>query len=284
MATTTRITRAIGRRIRRVGKVLTGLLAGSGSELPDIVMIMGCQRSGTTMLLDVFDRDLRARVFRDVGALTNTGGRRSICLNPLPQVEATFRATRAPLVVAKPLADSHRAREILSRFNAARIIWMYRDYRDVAVSDLRRFGEPNGLRNLAPMLEGDPENWRSAGVSDEVRSVLRRFHSPTMKPHDAAALFWWARNALYFEQGLHDEERALLLRYEGFVRDPVAGIRDVYAWLSRPFPGPGLVKDVHTQAIGKARDVDISHEIAKLCTSMQRRLDGAAGSVRSVSA
>ena len=276
MLTSDRIRRALGRRFRRLGKLATSFASGSGDSLPDIAWIMGCQRSGTTMLLDIFDRDLRVRAFRDVGALTTGGGAGSIRLNPLDQVEAEFRRMRSPFAVAKPLADGHRARVLLDRFPRSRIIWMYRDFRDVASSDLRYFGERNGIRNLAPMVDADPDNWRSAGVSDEVQAVVRRHFSEEMKPYDAGALFWYARNALFFEQDLPTHDRVLLLRYEEFTEAPEAWIHHLYRWLGQDFPGPSLVKEVHTRAVGRDRALDLSPEVIHLCRSMQERMDASA--------
>jgi len=275
MLTSDRIRRTLGRRFRRLGKLVTGLVSGSGDSLPAIAWIMGCQRSGTTMLLDVFDRDLRVRAFRDVGALTTAGGAGSIRLNPLDEVEAEFRRTRSPFAVAKPLADSHRARVLLDRFPHSRIIWMYRDFRDVASSDLRYFGEGNGISNLTPMVHADPDNWRSAGVSDEVQAVVRHHFSQEMKPYDAGALFWFARNALFFEQDLPAHDRVLLLRYEEFTDAPERWIHHLYRWLEQDLPGPGLVKDVHTRAVGKDRQLDLSPEVVRLCLAMQKRLEAA---------
>lgn len=276
MLTFDRIRRALGRRFRRLGKLVTGLASGSRASLPAIAWIMGCQRSGTTMLLDVFDRDLRVRAFRDVGALTTAGGAGSIRLNPLDQVEAEFRRTRSPFAVAKPLADGHRARTLLDRFPQSRIIWMYRDFQDVTSSDLRYFGERNGIGNLVPMVDADPDNWRSAGVSDEVQGVVRRHFSEEMNPYDAGALFWYARNALFFEQDLQAHDRVLLLGYEEFTEAPEAWIRRLYRWLGQEYPGPGLVKEVHTRAVGKDRELDLSPEVVRLCRSMQQRLDATA--------
>lgn len=273
MRTPAQLIGAAGRRLRRLAKAGVGVVDGSGSELPDVAMIFGCQRSGTTMMQDIFDRDLRCRVYRDVSAISDEGGPESIELNPLDRVEAEFRRTRAAFVVAKPLADSHRVAEILDRFPRARALWMYRDFRDVAGSDLRYFGTRNGISNLAPMAAGDPDNWRSAGLSADVATLIRRWYDPDMNPNDAAALFWYARNALFFEQGLQDDGRVRLLHYATFVADPVAEMGAIYAWLGRPWPGPGQVSIVHTGSVGKARSLALSAEVEALCEEMAERLE-----------
>ena len=283
MLTPARISTATANRIRRLAKLAVSLRDTSGPDLPDIAFVFGCQRSGTTMMLDVFERDLRTRVYRDVGVLTTAGGPGSIRFNPLDEVEAEFRRTRAEFAVAKPLADSQRAPELLAHFPRARGLWMYRDFRDVASSDLRYFGMENGVSNLVPVVERNAANWRSEGASEDVTELVRRWFSPDMNPYDAAALFWYARNALFFELELDRHPRVRLLRYETFVRSPVDGMREIYEWMGRAFPGPRMVSEVHQGAVGKKRHLDLTPEISTRCQELQDRLEAAEarqGSVR----
>ena len=270
--TPSRVARALRNRLRRVLKAGWHRIDGSGGRLPEIVFIFGCQRSGTTMLLDVFERDLASCVYRDVGRLTTEDTETSIRLNRLESVEAEFRRSRARFVVAKPIVESQRAREILERFASAQALWIYRDFRSVAASDLRLFGADNGIRNLMPMLAREPRNWRSEGVSDRVHALIDRFFDPQMNPRDAAALFWYARNELYFEQELESHPRVLLLRYEDFVRDPVAPLGEVYSRLGRQLPGPRLWADVHTGSVSKGRELALSPEVLGLCEELMTRL------------
>lgn len=264
---------AVGRRLRAGIKWAVAIMGGSGREVPDLLFIVGCQRSGTTMMQDIFDRDLRCRVFRDVSALSRRGGPEEIRLDPLDDVSAVLRSTSAGFAVAKPLADSHRVVELLDRFGDARALWMYRDFRDVAASDLRYFGQRNGIRNLEPMLHRDPDNWRSAGLSQPVADLIRRWYGPDMNPRDAAALFWYARNTLFFEQALDRHPRVRLLRYERLVAAPHDGIIDLYAWLERPLPPGQLVGHVHAGSVGKGASVELSDDVERSCEELMKRLD-----------
>ena len=57
-----------------------------------------------------------------------------------------------------------------------------------------------------------------------------------MNPFDAAALFWWVRNAHFFELGLQDCESVRTCRYEELVARPERVVAGLYRLLDRPFP------------------------------------------------
>ena len=73
-----------------------------------------------------------------------------------------------------------------------------------------------------------------------------------MNKHDAAALFWFARNQLFFEQGLHQHPRVTMLRYEDFATDPPKAIEQIYHHLKRDFPGKHILKEVHAKSLRHA--------------------------------
>src|SRR5512138_3577372 len=67
-----------------------------------ILFIVGCQRSGTSMLLNVFDRDLNAKCFGEFSKLSSNDTHGEIRLNSLDLVKKEFSRVKAPLIVAKP--------------------------------------------------------------------------------------------------------------------------------------------------------------------------------------
>ncbi len=238
-----------------------------------IVLILGIQRSGTSLMYWVFERDLGVKVYREASELSSEDEVEGIRLNALPAVVATIRRHRLPMVVFKPLVESQRAHELLAAFPGAKVLWAYRHYQDVAASNLNAFGPDNGKSDLQPLLHDDPHNWRSQNSSVETRETIRRFYSPDMNPYDAAALFWWARMQLYFEQGLDRHPNVMLSRYEDLVTNPAHTMRRTYAFLGRPYPGDHIVKDVNAQSVGKGRVLKLSPAVDALCGDMLARLD-----------
>ncbi len=238
-----------------------------------VVLILGIQRAGTSLMYWVFERDLNVKVYRESSELSSLDTVEKVRLNPLPSVRQQIDRHRLPLVVFKPLVESQRAHELMAAFPGARVLWAYRHYQDVAASNLKAFGMDNGKRDLQPFLTNDPDNWRSQNSSAGTRETIRRFYSDDMNPFDAAALFWWARMQLYFEQRLDENPNVLLSRYEDLVTDPARTMQRTYAFLNRPYPGDHIVKDVNAQSVGKGRVSRLSPEVDALCAAMLDRLD-----------
>jgi hypothetical protein len=159
------------------------------------------------------------------------------------------------------------------------VLWLYRHYHDVVASDLSRFGPDNGIRNLRPIVENDQSNWRAQNVDAATRATIQKHFRDDMNPYDAAALFWFCRNMHYLEGRLEDEsvsDRVMLLRYEELVQNPEDVIRRVYEFVGRPFPGPGVVGQVHDRSVAKGQGIPLSPEVAAMCESLLDRLDALA--------
>jgi hypothetical protein len=237
-----------------------------------ILMIVGCQRSGTTMMQTVFENDLEAEVYGEFSRLSGGAGD-PLRLRRLDEVREAITASRFPFIVMKPLVESQRISALLDAFPEARALWMYRHYNDVASSNLRRFGRQNGIRDLEPIVAGRVDDWRAEAVADEVRSLLARHFDQRMNPYDAAALFWYARNSHFFRQDLDREPRVLLVEYDAFVRAPVAGIERIYAFLDRPPAAARAVAQVEHRRSGSSGSVQLSREVDELCREFWEALE-----------
>jgi hypothetical protein len=238
-----------------------------------VVLILGIQRSGTSMMYWVFERDMGVKVYRESSELSSLDTVEHVRLNPLSSVVTEIDRHRLPMVIFKPLVESQRAHELMAAFPGSKVLWAYRHYQDVAASNLKAFGTSNGHRDLQPFLANDPNNWRSQNSSEETRETIRRFYEMDLNPFDTAALFWWARMQLYFEQHLDQNPDVMLSRYEDLVLDPARTMRRTYAFLGRPFPGDHIVKDVNAQSVGKGRVSKLSPAVDELCATMLARLD-----------
>jgi len=244
-------------------------------DLSTVVFILGCQRSGTTLMDDIFDIDPETKVYREVSRLScfapiEDGPRR---LKPLMLVDHDLRRDRAPIIVLKPLVESQQGDMILRHFPRARVIWMYRNFLDVASSNLAHFGEKNGINNIRPIATDQNGNWRSERLSDPVRALIKCRFSEAMNPFDAAVLFWYARNSIFFDLRLNEHPRVMMLNYETLVSNPPLAMKSVYAFLERRYPGDQLVAGVTSSSLGKGQTVPISQEVRDLGTKMLSRLD-----------
>lgn len=240
-----------------------------------VLLILGCQRSGTTMLTHVFSRDTEAKVFGEYSVLSSRDPRDQLRLDALESVSKRLERSRFPLLVMKPLVESQWSDRMLDTFPSCRALWLVRGPGDVASSNLARFGKDNGHKNVQRLIAGERDDWRAERVSAATRNTVKSIYSPTMDALDAAALFWWARNALYFELGLDRREDVLPIRYEALVQQPVETMASIYAFAGRCFPGASIVESVSTKSVGRTPIEQLSEPVRGLCESMLTRLDGA---------
>jgi len=238
----------------------------------NILMILGCQRSGTTLMQDILQRDMQSKVYREFSKLSDQDREFGIRLNPLETVRKTIEADRAGLIVLKPLVESQNALKLLEAFENARILWMYRDFRDAAASSINMFGPDAGRYDLQSIVDNRPGDWRAEGLSDELRTIVADNFSPDMPPHDATALFWFVRNSWLFELNLHCDQRVMLLGYERLVSQSETCLNELYAFMGRKFPGKHILPPIHQDSAGRGSDVKFSENIESLCVNLQDRI------------
>lgn len=240
-----------------------------------VVFIVGCQRSGTSMIHHLFRLDSDTVTYDEVSPLSSKDPVEGLRLNPHPEVVARISGDRAPMVVCKPLVESQNLGTLLDLFPVTRAVWMYRDYRSVVLSSLKYFGQETGHTDLAPILAGDETNWRAEKLSAATRRTITELYSSEMDPRDAAALYWYARNSLYFSRGFDQDDRVRVCRYEDLVTRPEEIMAGAYSFIGRPYPGDGIVKDVFAHSRSRGRGLDLSPPVRRLCDDMLARLDEA---------
>ena len=237
-----------------------------------VLMIMGCQRSGTTLVQGIMQRDMQSKVYGEFSRLSDQDRQFGIRLNPIDSVRKTIESERAGLIVLKPLVESQNALKLMEAFENARVLWMYRDFRDAAVSHINMFGPAAGRYDLQRIIDNRSDDWRTEGLSDDIRDTVARNFSPDMSPHDAAALFWFVRNSWLFELNLHTNKRVMLLSYERLVTQPEACLRELYDLLGRKFPGVHILPPIHQDSTGQGASVEFAENIERLCTDLLERI------------
>ena len=266
--------RLINRRIRSKAKFLVRSIVRAPRDGRTVVLIFGCQRSGTTMVQQtLLDRSWRVLIMEE-------HDRRLVGDDPnetnWQEGSIVFRRIRAlpfEVVAVKPLVESYRAAELLDTAGRATAIWMLRHYLDVSQSNLRRFGLGNAHRDLEPFLTGDSTNWRCRGATEETRERVIELLRDGLEPLDAAALFWWTRNQLYFDQHLAEDARIRILRYERVCSSPEEVVRSLSSHIGVSLPVRSTVPRVRPRQ-GAASVGELSPKIEQLCAHMWESFEG----------
>jgi hypothetical protein len=191
----------------------------------------------------------------------------------VPTVFTRIRRLPFEVVAAKALVESYRTGELLDAAGDAKGIWMLRHYKDVAQSNLKRFGHENPYHDLEPFRAGNPLDWQHRGATKETTDTVVELVNEGLTPVDAAALFWWTRNQLYFDQHLWKDERIRILRYECACTRPDEVIPKLSGFIGIPLPLHSIVHKVRTKP-GAAVVDDLNPDVERLCKDMWESFSG----------
>ncbi|MDP2307735.1 MAG: glycosyltransferase [Pseudomonadota bacterium] len=234
-----------------------------------LCFVFGCQRSGTKMLMRVLDKSPATRIYHENNALAFD----DFQLRSDRIVRTLLRISPAPSQIFKPICDSQEADRLLTRFPAAHGLWIYRHHDDVANSALHKWGA-HQREVVAAVASGERVawGWRTARLPDTVVANVRRVYRDDLCDDEGALLFWYLRNAFFFELGLHEHPRVLLVKYERMVQAPESTFPAVFAHVGAPFDA-GFIERVHAGSVGRNEAPRASPEIRALCADLLARLD-----------
>ena len=237
---------------------------------PIPLFLVGCQRSGTNMVMDVLDRSYETWTYNEADkspAFENYRIRTNAVLDSLLQ------KARARCVVFKPLCDSQWVDHLLSIRPNAKAIWLYRDYRDVAWSAERKWGEhqKDVIRRIA---RGHivAAGWRAERITGETMAVIKQLYSPAMSAFEGAALKWYMRNQVYFDLKLEERSDVRLLKYEDLVLNPLQAFPGLFELLGIQYQDRYAEK-IFSSSTGGFKNSRHSDEIKRLCGTMLKTFD-----------
>ena len=242
-------------------------------EKKQVLFIFGCQRSGTTLLNRILKKDFHSGVYNEVSKLSTYKDPDKLRLRPLSEVEDEISKSKPQFIVLKPLVESQNALKLLDYFEDSKCIWLYRDFKDVALSNIIKFGTKNTIKNLKWIVEINEENWRNEGISEETRKIIVKNYSSKMNVNDAAVLFWYVRNILFFELKLNLKANVLLIKYDELIKSPKQILENIYRFSNRDFPGDRIFDEISVSSIGKGNDIVLSPEIEALANNLISKLD-----------
>src|SRR5215472_3229713 len=237
-----------------------------------VVLIFGCQRSGTTMLQQTFlDRSWRVLILEEHDRRLVEPGEGT--WQEYSAVLGRIRRFPFEVVAAKPLVESASATALMDAAGAVKAVWMLRHYPEVARSNVSRFGMDNPYRDLQPIRSRDALDWRYKGMSGETWETVTALLNRRLTPFDAAALFWWTRNQLYFDQRLWEDDRIRILRYERACNQPDEVIRSLSDHIGLALPLGSIAPRVRAQPFPpETRELD--PDVERLCRKLRDSFGG----------
>ncbi len=239
-----------------------------------MVFVVGCQRSGTSMMLDVLNRGASVWTFGE----NHPAIARNYRLRSAARLRVVAAGTPARCVVFKPLCDSQWTDRLLVEHPNARALWMYRRPEDVARSaNVKWADHQRDVLRRIHVRDWDALGWRGERLSESVLAAVDKHYREEMTLASASVLYWWVRNRLYFELGLHEDGRVLPVRYEPLVQDPEHSFQEVFGFLGVPFD-PDSVAQVHARSVQAGADLTVEPEIGRMAHELLERLDARGGS------
>lgn len=179
----------------------------------------------------------------------------------------------APIVSFGSILDSQFIDALLSRFDGARALWVYRGYQDAANSSVRHWGSHHKeMARWVARGELDKLGARGKRVSDETVQLFADLFREELSDEDCSCLYWYMRNRVYFDLNLDANPRVLIVQYEDAVQNQEKAFRRIFAFLGFPYH-PEVSKDVFATSVGRDPWPEIDPRIQQACDALQQQLD-----------
>jgi len=238
-----------------------------------VLFIFGCQRSGTTATIIGLKERKEIKIFNEtndeIHRVSNDNNK--IRLRKHGRLNRIFDNYKEPIIVVKPLVESQNAVELLDYFDNSSALWLYRDYRGVISSMIKKWGENAGRAMINAILNPKIKNWRNEKIDPKITKLVKALiENNTLNKYDYCALFWYIRNNFYYEQALYNHCRIRLAKYTKLVSE-ISYLQNHITNLNFDLKlGNNFY---HSKSVGKGRVIKLNPIVEELCSNMMGRLD-----------
>jgi hypothetical protein len=115
---------------------------------------------------------------------------------------------------------------------------------------------------------------RGKAIGADTVRLFGELYRDDLSNEEAACLYWYMRNRLYFDLGLHMDPRVLLVQYEDAVLNRDEAFRRILGFLGLPFD-PLVVKSVFSSSVGRSPWLGVDPAIREACDALKANLDAA---------
>ena len=247
--------------------IIQRVTASYNKEEKPVVFVAGVQRSGTNMMMDVIERSYETDVYheRDIRAFDNYQ------MRPVAVIRELYNNSCAPVFVIKTLCELQDLTQLMHDFSPSKAVWVLRDYNDVVNSMLVSFNnQAEQVKRIAKYRTSD--GWLSAGMSDETYSAIKELAHDGLDDASAAALSWYFRNILFFEQGFDRNVAIRLVKYERLVSNAETEFNKLFDFLNLKY-SKRISSKVFSSSIRRKSVPVIEQPIRILCDKLTQRFE-----------
>ena len=252
--------------------LLHGFNAANHKRQQRVAFVAGVQRSGTNMMMDVLERSFETDVYheRDSRAFDNYQ------MRDVSVIRQLVEQSNAPCFIVKSLCELQDLSRLMDEFEMAgarpaKTVWVNRHYFDVVSSMLVSFrNQANQVKRIAADRRSD--GWLSAGLSDETYAHIQALVHADISDASAAALIWYFRGILFFEQGFDNDARVQLVQYESLVTEPQSEFARVFDFLGLDY-SERVSSKVFGSSVRRRSPPEIDAPILELCNSLTARFE-----------
>jgi hypothetical protein len=237
----------------------------AGASLP--IFLVGCGRSGTSMFIWQLEKSWQIQLYNEDHQAAFDEYR----LRDFGVVARLVDESDAPFTLFKPILDTVQTMELLNHFPGSKAIFAFRHYTDVINSSLKKFGTYNRINHVKGWVTEDFAEFTVCPPPEASKTAVRTLWADDLSPEEGAALYWLFYNRLYYDLGLHDDPRTILIRYETLVTEPREQFEKVIAFLEAEFEEK-MVEGVHAKSINKNDPPPLRPAIMTACEELYEQL------------
>lgn len=236
-----------------------------GVSLP--IFLVGCGRSGTSMFIWQLEKSWQIKLYNEDHPAAFDEYR----LRDYGVIARLVEESTAPFTLLKPILDTVQTMALLNHFPGSKAIFAFRHYTDVINSSLKKFGTYNRLNHVKGWMNEDFAEFAVCPPPEASKAVVRALWQDDLSPEEGAALYWLFYNRLYYDLGLHDDRRTILIRYETLVTNPREQFEKVITFLEAEFEEK-MVEGVHARSINKNEPPPLRPAIMTACEALYEQL------------
>ena len=277
--------RTIKKYAARFSKRIGFFARGFNEKIESVpVLILGMQRSGTTIIEYVLDLCKDTWVFHE---RENNNIYSNFRIKDFKDMRRAMGSINANYCVFKPLADCHLISEFVTEFPNIKIIWIYRNYEDTVNSWLQKWeGVDQVLKKLffeensidAILSSSDTEvskegklfaEWfhESTSRNDYAQDLFVKYKDLSLNSHEVLCIAWLIRNKVILDNYSENKKNILLLNYERLVGNKERYFDSLFNFLDIQLEDKYL-HEVHGKAVRKSKFPAISEVLKDDCDRM----------------